>query len=168
MTEHVILVDESDKQIGIMEKLEAHEKGVLHRAFSILLTNSKGEWILQKRAWNKYHSAGLWTNTCCSHPRPGESIVDAASRKLQQEMGLQAPLKVAYKFIYQTQLLDLIEHELDYVLIGTTDDLPKINADEVAEWKYASAAQIRAEIKAQPQHFTHWFRLIANDDRLKI
>jgi len=168
MIEHVVLVDEADNQIGTMEKLEAHQKGVLHRAFSILVTNSKGEWLLQKRAGKKYHSAGLWTNTCCSHPRPGESVETATKRKLLQEMGLQADLRLVYKFIYRAPLKDLTEHELDYVFAGVTDEPPVINTDEVEEWRYASRAQIQDEIKAHPERFTHWFKLLAQDKRLEI
>jgi isopentenyl-diphosphate delta-isomerase len=168
MTEHVILVDESDNEVGTMEKLEVHQKGVLHRAFSILIVNSKGEWLLQKRAWRKYHSPGLWTNTCCSHPRPGEPVEEATARKLEQEMGIKASLKLAYKFIYMAPLNGLIEHELDYVFTGVTDDVPVVNREEVEEWKYMSPAQIRAEMQSHPGSFTPWFRLIAADKRLKL
>jgi isopentenyl-diphosphate delta-isomerase len=168
MTEHVVLVDESDNAVGTMEKLEAHEKGVLHRAFSIVLVNSKGDWLLQKRAWKKYHSAGLWTNTCCSHPRPGESMEEATARKLEQEMGIRTPLALVYKFIYRAPLNGLTEHELDYVFTGITDDVPVINHDEVEEWKYASLRQIHDEIQSHPDHFTPWFKLIAVDKRLKF
>src|SRR5688572_11557851 len=112
--EHVILVDGADKELGTMEKLEAHRKGVLHRAFSILIFNSRGELLLQKRSWKKYHSAGLWTNTCCSHPRPGEPMSEATRRKLGQEMGIATDLQFAYKFTYQASLENaLTEHELD-------------------------------------------------------
>jgi isopentenyl-diphosphate Delta-isomerase len=167
MTENVILVDESDNLVGTMEKLEAHQKGVLHRAFSILLANSKGEWLLQRRAWKKYHSAGLWTNTCCSHPRPDETMEEATVRKLEQEMGLRTSLNFAYKFIYKAPLKDLTEHEFDYVFTGVTDQDPLINRDEVAEWRYVTPARVLEEIDANPQAFTHWFKLIARDPRLK-
>src|SRR5688572_12077294 len=113
--EQVILVDENDKEIGTLEKIEAHRKGLLHRAFSVLLFNSKGELLLQKRSSKKYHSAGLWTNTCCSHPKPGESVKEAASRRLQEEMGVNSNPEFAYSFIYKTELENgLIEHEFDH------------------------------------------------------
>jgi len=125
MTDHVILVDESDHELGSMEKMEAHRKGVLHRAFSVLLFNSKGEVLLQKRSASKYHSAGLWTNTCCSHPKPAENIDIAVRRRLQEEMGIDSNPEFAYKFIYKTTLdNNLTEHELDYVFIGTFDGEP--------------------------------------------
>jgi isopentenyl-diphosphate delta-isomerase len=165
--EQVILVDEADNAVGTMEKLEAHQKGVLHRAFSILLSNSKGEWLLQKRSWKKYHSAGLWTNTCCSHPRPGETMEEATGRKLEQEMGIRAPLRFAYKFLYKTPLNDLTEHELDHVYIGVTDLEPQINADEVEDWRFASPEDVEKEIHENPDEFTHWFKLIAADNRLR-
>jgi isopentenyl-diphosphate delta-isomerase len=158
--EHVILVDEADNAVGTMEKLEAHQKGALHRAFSILLSNSKGEWLLQKRSGKKYHSAGLWTNTCCSHPRPGEDMEDAMARKLEQEMGIRATLHFAYKFIYKTPLDDLTEHEVDYVYIGVSDQEPQINTEEVEDWRYVSPAEIEKEISENPGAFTHWFKLM--------
>jgi isopentenyl-diphosphate delta-isomerase len=166
--EHVILVDESDNEVGTMEKLEAHRKGVLHRAFSILIFNSTGELLLQKRAGKKYHSAGLWTNTCCSHPLPGEAMEAALGRKLEQEMGISAPLTFAYKFIYKASLGDLTEYELDYVYIGVSDVAPNVNPEEVAEWRYVSPAQIQREIAEYPGHFTPWFKLIIADKKLGI
>jgi isopentenyl-diphosphate delta-isomerase len=168
MIEHVILVDESDNPVGTMEKLEAHEKGILHRAFSILLVNSRGDWLLQKRAWKKYHSAGLWTNTCCSHPRPGETMEQATGRKLEQEMGIRAALTLAYKFIYKAPLNGLIEHELDYVFTGVSDAVPEVNKDEVEDWKYASLTEIHREMQSHPERFTPWFKLIVEDKRLRI
>src|SRR5689334_14921661 len=126
--EYVILVDASDNELGTMDKMEAHRKGVLHRAFSILLFNSKGEILLQKRSSLKYHSAGLWTNTCCSHPKPNEPMTTAAQRRLSEEMGINASLEFLYKFQYQVQLDNgLIEHELDHVYIGLFNDEPIIN-----------------------------------------
>jgi isopentenyl-diphosphate delta-isomerase len=165
--EHVILVDEADNAVGTMEKLEAHQKGVLHRAFSILLSNSKGEWLLQKRSGKKYHSAGLWTNTCCSHPRPGEDMEDAIARKLKQEMGIRARLHFAYKFLYKTPLNDLTEHELDYVYIGVSDQEPQINTEEVEDWRYVSPAEIEKEISENPGAFTHWFKLMVATHNLR-
>ena len=159
--EQVVLVDEHDNEIGTMEKMEAHQKGVLHRAFSILLFNSKGELLLQKRAKSKYHSAGLWTNTCCSHPLPGESMETATQRKLEQEMGIVLQPEFAYKFIYKATLdRNLIEHEYDHVFIGTFDGAPFINKDEVDEWKYCSVDSVRKEVLENSESYTAWFRLI--------
>ena len=162
--EHVILVDGSDNELGTMEKLEAHKKGVLHRAFSILIFNNKGELLLQKRSWKKYHSAGLWTNTCCSHPRPGETMKDATRRKLAQEMGIDTDLQFAYKFTYQAALENaLTEHELDHVYTGEFNGIPQINPDEVEAWRFISIDALNAEIQAAPQNFTFWFKLIMSD-----
>lgn len=161
--EHVILVDENDSPIGTMEKLEAHQKGVLHRAFSVLLFNSKGELLIQKRSGNKYHSAGLWTNTCCSHPRPDETLTDAAKRRLREEMGIDVAVKSLYSFVYKVNLdKGLIEHELDHVLIGHFDGRPELNNNEVSDWRYASIPQLKKEIQENPDNFTHWFKLILN------
>ena len=165
--EHVILVDEFDNAIGTMEKLEAHQKGILHRAFSVLLFNSKGEILLQKRAIGKYHSGGLWTNTCCSHPLPGESMEEATRRKLIQEMGIDLTPEFAYKFIYKTNLDDnLIEYEYDHVFIGTHDGDPLINDEEVEDWKFTDLSSLRADIKESPEAYTYWFRLIINHPQL--
>ncbi|MEO7990495.1 MAG: isopentenyl-diphosphate Delta-isomerase [Chryseolinea sp.] len=165
--EHVILVDEFDNAIGTMEKLEAHQKGILHRAFSVLLFNSKGEILLQKRAIGKYHSGGLWTNTCCSHPLPGESMEEATRRKLIQEMGIDLKPEFAYKFIYKTNLDDnLIEHEYDHVFIGTHDGDPIINDEEVEDWKFTDLSSLRIDVKENPEAYTYWFRLIINHPQL--
>jgi len=165
--EKVILVDEADNETGTMEKMEAHQKGVLHRAFSILLFNSKGKVLLQKRSVKKYHSGGLWTNTCCSHPLPGESIRHAAKRKLWQEMGIDLQPEYAFKFIYKTPLdHQLIEHELDHVLIGQFDGEPDINPEEVDEWKLADVDELRKEINKNPEAYTFWFRIIINHPEL--
>lgn len=160
--EHVILVDTNDTPIGTMEKMEAHQRGLLHRAFSILLFNSNGEILLQKRASTKYHSGGLWTNTCCSHPLPGESIEEAVQRKLYQEMGIRhLTLDFAYKFIYKAELgKGLTEHECDYVFIGQFDGIPVVNPDEVEDWKYQSLQSIRKEVHEHPDRFSSWFKLI--------
>lgn len=159
--ENIILVDKFDNEIGTMEKMEAHRKGLLHRAFSVLLFNSHGELLLQKRARNKYHSGGLWTNTCCSHPRPKESIQEAARRRLKQEMGIDLLPTFAFKFIYKTNLdQSLIEHEYDHVYIGVFDGIPKINQDEVEEWKFMNLDSIRKDIKQFPESYTAWFKII--------
>jgi len=166
--EHVILVDPYDNAIGSMEKLEAHQKGLLHRAFSVVLFNRRGEMLLQKRAAGKYHSAGLWTNTCCSHPQPGERVEDAARRRLFEEMGIDLQPEFAYSFIYKTPLdHDLIENELDHVYVGTFDGTPRINTTEVEDWKFVPVADLRTDMQLHPDRYTYWFRLIVDDARLK-
>ena len=158
--EKVILVDKTDHQIGEMEKQEAHIKGLLHRAFSIFIFNSKGEVLLQQRAFHKYHSGGLWTNTCCSHPRNGETTIQAANRRLKEEMGMSCALNEEFSFIYKAKLdNDLYEHELDHVLFGTTDSLPLINKEEVADYKYSSFQDIQQEMKEYPEKYTAWFKI---------
>lgn len=162
MKEEVILVNENDEVIGTMEKLEAHKKGVLHRAFSVFVFNEQGDLLLQKRAYNKYHSAGLWTNTCCSHPRPNEININAASRRLQEEMGLETPLKEQFFFIYKTEFENgLTEHELDYVFFGYTDQNPVPNPMEVAEYKWISIEDLKREIKENAEQYTSWFKIVA-------
>ena len=159
--EHVILVDQDDHAIGTMEKMEAHQKGLLHRAFSVVIFNSKGEILLQKRALSKYHSGGLWTNACCSHPLPGESLEIATQRKLKQEMGIDLKVEYAYKFIYRTHLeRGLIEHECDHVFTAIFDGEPVINKHEVEDWKFISPANLRIDVKLNPQNYTYWFKLI--------
>jgi isopentenyl-diphosphate delta-isomerase len=166
--EHVILVDEDDNEIGTLEKMEAHHSGKLHRAFSVLLFNSKGDILLQKRAKTKYHSGGLWTNTCCSHPLPNEPIQDAIRRKLNQEMGISVQTEFAYKFMYQTPLENnLIEHEYDHVYTGIFDGEPNINPHEVEDWRFISRDQLRNEIKSKPEEFTFWFKLIVENEAFK-
>ncbi len=159
--EHVILVDDNDNAIGTMEKMEAHRKGLLHRAFSVVLFNSKGEILIQKRAQSKYHSGGLWTNACCSHPLPNEPIAEATQRKLKQEMGIELQTTFAYKFFYYTQFeANLIEHECDHVFTGTFDGVPIINPNEVEDWKYISMEKLCEDVRANPDHYTYWFKLI--------
>jgi isopentenyl-diphosphate Delta-isomerase len=159
--ENVILVDENDKEVGTMQKLEAHKKAVLHRAISVFICNSKGQWLLQRRALNKYHSRGLWTNTCCSHPYPGETSIDAAHRRLMEEMGLRASLKELFHFTYKAALdNELTEHELDHVFLGITDAEPKVNTGEVEEWKYITYDKLLDEVGNNPEQFTVWFKEI--------
>lgn len=166
--EEVILVNEKDEVTGTMEKMEAHRKGVLHRAFSVVLFNSQGELLLQKRAAEKYHSGGLWTNTCCSHPLPGEEISEAAVRKLMQEMGIRTPLTFSYKFIYKTSLDNgLIEHEYDHVLIGLYDHAPSLNSSEAEDWKFAALEEVQHDARLHPEAYTYWFRLILTHAELK-
>lgn len=161
MEENVVLVDELDVEIGLMPKTEAHKKGLLHRAISVFIFNSKGEWLLQRRALTKYHSSGLWTNSCCTHPLPNENNVDAAQRRLQQEMGMQANLQELFSFTY-CELLDneLTENELDHVFIGITDNLPTINLEEVAEFKYMSYEELEADVSNNASAYTVWFNKI--------
>lgn len=167
MMEKVILVDENDLEIGTMEKLEAHQKGLLHRAFSVLLFNAKGELLLQKRAMHKYHSGGLWTNTCCSHPLPNEPMEVATRRKLLQEMGIDLQPEFAYKFKYRTELDNaLTEHEYDHVFFGSFDGSPQINPEEVEDWRYASLEAVRADALLNPHQYTSWFRLILQHSEL--
>jgi isopentenyl-diphosphate delta-isomerase len=161
--EFVILVDEQDHELGILEKMEAHKRGVLHRALSVLVFNSKGEILLQKRADSKYHSGGLWTNTCCSHPRPGESISDAATRRLKEEMGIELKLNHAQSFIYESKLdQGLTEHELDHIFTGVFDGKPNINKHEVADWKFISIDILLKDVSENPTHYTEWFKIILN------
>lgn len=165
--EHVVLVDESDTPVGTMEKLEAHQKGLLHRAFSILLFNSQGQLLLQKRAKEKYHSGGLWTNTCCSHPLPNETMEQATKRKLWQEMGIETNLAFAYKFIYKAALdKELTEHECDYVFTGQFDGSPILNLQEAEDWKFMEMADIKADIRTNPDQYTAWFKLIIQHSEL--
>lgn len=157
--EHVILVDEKDNALGTMEKMEAHEKGVLHRAFSVIILNNKGEMLLQQRALHKYHSGGLWTNACCSHPRPGETIVEAGRRRLSEEMGFQTDLEVKTHFIYKASFDNgLTEHELDYVLYGNYDSDPKINPEEVNAFMWMPINDLKISIANNPHLYTFWFR----------
>ena len=158
--EYVILVDENDHQIGLMEKHAAHIGPHLHRAFSIFVFNSKGELLLQQRALSKYHSPGLWTNTCCSHPRDGETLEQATSRRLSEEMGMTCETEEAYTFIYQAPVGEgLTEYELDHVWIGVSDDVPFINKEEVESWKYMSLDDIAADIQTYPENYTEWFKI---------
>ena len=167
--QNVILVDEHDREAGLMEKMEAHQKGLLHRAFSVLVFNNKGELLLQRRAFGKYHSEGLWTNTCCSHPIPGESILEAGKRRLFEEMGFTCELTEVFSFIYMASLENgLIEHELDYVLIGFSDETPHLNLEEVSSFKWLSIDAIKAEIKDNPAQFTTWFRILIEEHENKI
>ena len=156
--EEVILVNEKDKVLGYMEKQEAHIKGLMHRAFSIFIFNDKNELLLQKRAVEKYHSGGLWTNTCCSHPRKNETNIEAAYRRLNEEMGMSCVLNKVFTFTYKAVLdKGLTEHEFDHVFFGFTNQKPKINNDEVAEYKYISIANLEKTVSTRPELFTEWF-----------
>ena len=160
MMEQVILVDEQDNPIGLMEKQAAHIEPHLHRAFSIFLFNSKGELLMQQRALSKYHSPGLWTNTCCSHPRDGETLEEATSRRLWEEMGMRCEMHEVYTFIYKAPVgQGLTEHEFDHVFIGQSDDIPCINTEEVASWKYMTIDDLSKDIALYPEHYTEWFKI---------
>ena len=163
--EQVILVDENDQEVGAMEKLEAHKKGKLHRAFSVLLFNSKGEMLVQKRASNKYHSGGLWSNACCSHPRPGESMVDAVERRLREELGVNLKPEFSFKFIYNISFANnLTEFEYDHVFTGRFDGEPKVNGDEIEDWKFINTQDLANDINSNPENYTHWFKIILSKD----
>jgi isopentenyl-diphosphate delta-isomerase len=167
--EQIVLVDEQDNAIGTIEKMEAHRKGLLHRAFSVILFNSSGEILLQRRSKNKYHSGGLWTNACCSHPMPDESPKEACHRRLIHEMGINVELRFAFKFIYRADLdHDLIEHELDYVFTGSFDGAPVINPDEVESWKFMKMDVLRHDIAKYPEAYTAWFKLIVTHPRMDV
>ena len=159
--EKVILVNEKDEQIGLMEKIEAHEKALLHRAFSVFVFNDKNELMIQQRALSKYHSPGLWTNTCCSHQREGESNIEAGKRRLQEEMGFSTDLKDTISFIYKAPFDNgLTEHEFYHILVGYFEGEPNLNPDEVAEWKWMSLEAIEEDMRANPSIYTEWFKII--------
>jgi isopentenyl-diphosphate delta-isomerase len=156
----VVLVNSDDKELGTMEKLKAHQSGTLHRAFSIYLINKNGDFLLQRRAADKYHSAGLWTNTCCSHPLPKETTMQAAIRRLDEEMGIATSLTHLFHFTYRVAFANgLIEHELDHVYLGNFNDTPRPNPEEVMDWKYISADEIIKDVKLHPELYTEWFKL---------
>jgi isopentenyl-diphosphate delta-isomerase len=156
--EFVVLVDEQDNPIGKMEKQQAHIEGLLHRAFSIFIFNSEKKLLLQKRASSKYHCGGLWTNSCCSHPRENENIQDAANRRLAEEMGMQCSLKPIFTFMYRAEFDNgLIEHEFDHVFFGESDQNPKINPEEVETYRYIAMENLQQEVKEFPENFTPWF-----------
>jgi len=158
--EYVVLVNENDQQVGIMEKMAAHIVPRLHRAFSIFIFNSKGELLLQQRALSKYHSPGLWTNTCCSHPRNGESVEKAAERRLMEEMGMSCEMYEVFTFIYKAPVgLGLIEHEFDHVFFGHSDETPLFNTEEVASYQYMNLDDIAKDMNAHPECYTEWFKI---------
>lgn len=157
----VILVDQNDREIGQMNKLESHKKGVLHRAISVLIFNSKGEWLLQRRAQDKYHSPGLWTNTCCSHPLPNETSKVAAERRLKEEMGMSVDLKFGFKFMYKVDFDNgLTENELDHVYFGYSDELPILNKYEAMGYQYQHIDSIIKSVESNPEYYTEWFKII--------
>lgn len=162
--EQVILVNENDEPLGLMNKLEAHEKAVLHRAFSIFVLNEKNQVMLQQRARQKYHSPLLWTNTCCSHQRDGETNIQAGKRRLQEEMGFSVELKELFHFIYKAPFDNgLTEHELDHVMIGYYDHEPDINTEEVENWKWMDIEAIKKDMAENPNRYTVWFKIIFDE-----
>ncbi|MDO6676075.1 isopentenyl-diphosphate Delta-isomerase [Tenacibaculum sp. 1_MG-2023] len=169
MKEQVILVDQQDNPIGLMEKIEAHEKALLHRAFSVFVFNDKNELMLQQRAAEKYHSPLLWTNTCCSHQRDGESNIEAGKRRLQEEMGFSCELEEVFSFIYKAPFDNgLTEHEYDHVMIGRFNDEPIVNSEEVASYKWMPLVEVKNDIENHPERYTAWFKIIFKESYDKI
>jgi len=166
--EMVAIVDENDNEIGEEEKIKAHQEGKLHRAFSIFVFNSKGQMLIQKRVKTKYHSGGLWTNTCCSHPRPGEPIEKAAHRRLKEEMGFDCEIREIFSFTYRVKFdNDLSENEYDHLFLGKFDGKPMPNSKEVEDWMFIDLDELKKDIKNNPEKFTHWFK-IALDKLSKV
>ena len=164
MEEKVVLVNDKDEILGLMEKMQAHENGILHRAFSVFLFNSKGEMLLQKRASQKYHSANQWTNACCSHPRIDETYLEAAKRRLNEELGINCELEEKFHFVYKADVgQNLWEHELDHVFVGNYDSEFQLNTEEVAEVRYISMEDLDQEMKQNPELFTEWFKIILKE-----
>ena len=162
--EQVILVDVNDNPLGTMEKMEAHEKGVLHRAFSVFIFNRKGEMLLQQRAFSKYHSGGLWTNTCCSHPKEKETTLEAAHRRLMEEMGFDCDIKEVFDFIYKKELdQGLTEHELDHVFIGEYEGEVNFNPEEVNAYIYKPVQEVLNDVSGSPEKYTEWFKICLNE-----
>lgn len=160
MIDNVILVDGEDNVLGTMDKMEAHVLGKLHRAFSVFIFNKRGKLLLQQRALDKYHSGGRWTNTCCSHPRLGEDTLDAAKRRLGEEMGMECELDYAFNFTYKADLSEgVAEHEFDHVYFGVCDDLPVLNLEEVADYKYMSMVDLAEDMSLHPEHYTEWLKI---------
>lgn len=158
--EDIILVDENDNELGTGEKLKVHQNGRLHRAFSILIFNRQGEMMLQQRAGTKYHSPSLWTNACCSHPRPGETIAMAARRRLKEEMGFECEMKEIFSFVYKVKLENLIEYEFDHVFLGIFDGKPQLNKEEADSWKWMGVKEMATDVIKNPQNYTAWFKII--------
>jgi len=161
MATELILVDEQDQQIGVEEKLLAHQRGLLHRALTVFIFNAKGELMLQKRASGKYHSGGLWTNTCCSHPSPGEETLTASHRRLKEEMGFDCELTEIFPYTYKVKFENgLTEHEYGHIFVGHYDEAPILNKDEAEDWRYVGLQELRTDVAKYPEKYTFWFRLI--------
>ncbi|MBC7931800.1 MAG: isopentenyl-diphosphate Delta-isomerase [Rubrivivax sp.] len=160
-SEQVILVDEQDRELGASEKLRAHAEGVLHRAFSVFVFDRAGRLLLQRRASAKYHSGGLWSNTCCGHPRPGEETAAAAHRRLREEMNFDCELRAAFGFVYRAELdNDLVEHEYDHVFVGEFEGSPAPDPSEVEEWKWVSMDDLRRGLRDEPSQYSYWLRTV--------
>lgn len=167
--EELILVNSKDEETGTIEKMEGHKKGLLHRAISVIIFNSSGDILLQKRAKNKYHSGGLWSNSTCTHPKKGEKNIDAAKRRLKEEMGITADLEEKFSFIYKAFLdNNMIEHEYDYVFFGVTDQLPILNKNEVSDYKYITYLNLINDIEMFPDNYTTWFKIILKEAEREI
>jgi len=162
--EKVILVDTQDREIGVMEKMQAHKEAKLHRAFSVFLLNDRNEILLQKRAIDKYHCGGMWTNTCCSHPRVGETLQQAVDRRLQEEMGIACDTKWIYSFIYKADVgAGLFEHEFDHVFFGRFSDEAKPDESEVSAWEYVAINDLKQDVVVNPSKYTPWFKIILSE-----
>lgn len=162
--DEVIYVDEEDREVGTGEKLLTHQKGILHRAISVFVFNSKGELMLQKRAKTKYHSVGLWSNTCCSHPRPGEDTAVAARRRLKEEMGLDLPVREVHELRYKTQFPNgLIENEHDHIFVAESDATPVLNPEEAEDWKWVTPTELKKDMAARPEVYSYWLKLSLDD-----
>jgi len=160
MNDDVILVNEQDQVLGTMPKLQAHEEGKLHRAFSIFIFNASGALLLQQRAFGKYHSGGKWTNTCCSHPRPGEDTAEAAKRRLEEEMGMDCEMQYVFSFQYQAEVgSGLIEHEYDHVYFGLSEQIPNLNTEEVYAYKYIGMQDLKTDLQQNPDDYTAWLKI---------
>lgn len=160
MEEQIILIDQDDNQIGTGEKLKVHQEGKLHRCFTIFIFNSKNELLIQQREKHKYHCGGLWTNTCCGHPRPGETTASAAHRRLQEEMGFDCPLKEIFTFTYKAKFNNgITEHEFDHVFLGKFNGQPYPNSKEAGDFKWISVAELKKDIKQNPKKYTVWFKM---------
>ncbi len=163
--EQVILVDEHDRELGASEKLRAHTEGALHRAFSVFIFDRRGRLLLQKRAHGKYHSAGLWSNTACGHPRPGEATGEAARRRLREEMSLDCDLREAFEFLYRVELDGaLVEHEYDHVFVGTHEGEPAPDPSEVEDWRWMEMDALRRGLREEPHHYSYWLKLVVEGE----
>ena len=165
--ERVILVDERDRELGAAEKLSAHRAGALHRAFSVFIFDGRGRLLLQRRARGKYHSGGLWSNTACGHPRPGEATDAAARRRLREEMGLDCELRPAFEFVYRAELGGgLVEHEYDHVFAGASEEEPAPDPSEVEDWRWVSMEELRRGLREEPHRYSYWLKLaVEGEDR---
>ncbi len=169
MDNDIVLVNDKDEAIGVMNKLLVHQKGILHRAFSIIILNDNGQMLIHQRHINKYHSGGLWSNACCSHPKKDEKTIDAAKRRLHEELNISCPLKHIFSFTYKVSFENnLIEHEFDHVFIGRTNQTPDFNTDEISNIKWLDIDLLLEKVKKEPYKFTFWFKLLMNDYFHKI